>query len=289
MVPSALGSMNDIVARLVAKQLSQQLGQSINIDNQAGSNGTTAADSVAKSAPDGYTLFLGNEATQATNIHLKKLFPYDPLTDFTPLASLAEDHLVLIAHPSLPAKNVAELVEHAKKNKITYASIGAGSSYHLAGVLLGSRAGAKMIHAEYVNVAEATNALFDNKAQIMFLSGIVAKRHVGSGKAKALAIADAKPYAPFGDLAPVGATLPGFALNGWFGLFAPAKLPPAITARLNDEINKALAANDVKSRLGPALLLLTPTGGKSEELAAMLKDDSAKRAGLIKAAGIEPD
>ena len=288
-VPSATGSMNDIVARIVAKQLSQQLAQAVNIDNQEGERGTLAADTVAKSAPDGYTLLLGNELTMATNFLLKKQFPYDPLNDFTSIASLAEDHFVLVANPTLPVNNLGELIALAKTTKISYASTGKGTSYHLAGALLAAQAGGQFVHAEYANIPNATNALFDNNAQIMFMSAILAKRHLASGKVKALGIGDSKPNATFAGVAPIATTLPGFSINGWFGLFGPSKLPPEIIARLNSEVNKALAANEVKSRLGPALLQITATGGKPEELASMLKDDFARRSSAIKAAGFVPD
>jgi tripartite-type tricarboxylate transporter receptor subunit TctC len=286
-VPGPPGSLNDIVARLLARQLAQQLGQRVNIDNQTGDNGTAAADSVARAAPDGYTLLLGTDATHASNVAMRRLPPYDPVTDFTPIAVIAEDHYVLVANPSLPVKNVAELVEYMKKNPVAYSSAGVGTSAHLAGAMLGVTTGTEPRHLPQTNVAEAVNAVFSSQAQVMFLNAVVAKRHIVAGKMVALGIADAQPSAEMPGVAPIGATLPGYRINGWFALFAPPKLPEPILERLNAEVGKALALPDLSGRYSG--LSLTPIGGSALQLDTIVRQDVALRAKMMKAARIDPE
>lgn len=287
-VPGAMGSVYDIAGRLLARQLGQQLGAPITIDNQAGENGVTAADTVAKSAPDGQVLVIGNEMTMATSMHLKKKFPYDPLAEFTPIAGIAEDHYALIAASALPVNNLAELIEYAKNKKIAYTSGGDGTTSHLAGALFNERAGLAMLHFPRDNIGKATDALFAGEAQIMFVSAVVAKRHAAAGKVKVLGVADPAPYAALPDVPAIAATLPGFQVNGWFALFAPASLPPAITARLSEETGKAVSTGDLKSRMG-SLMLFTPLERNSEQMRALLKSEIELRGKLVKGAKLEAE
>jgi len=285
-VPYAPGAGADQLARSVGERLSPLLGRPVIIDNRAGAGGTLGADVVAKAAPDGYTIVLGTDATHATNVFLSKKFPYDPVTSFTPIAPAAVNHIVLVVHPSLPVKNVAELIAYAKANpkKLSYGSSGNGSAHHLAGELLNEKAGIDMVHVPYKGGGPAMTDLIGNSIPVLFASYATAKPHIESGKVRALAVVEDKRL---GQLPTVGETVPGYAISSWFAFFGPANLPPAVTARLNTEINKALAQPPLRESLDKAGM--SATGGKAEDLAAFQRSELAQREKLVKAAGIEAE
>ena len=288
-VPYAAGAAADLLARTVGEPLGRSLGQTVIVDNRAGAGGTLGADNVAKSPADGYSIVLGTDATHATNIFLTKKFPYDPIKSFTPIAPAAVNHIVLVVHPSLPAKTLPELIAYAKANpkKLSFGSSGNGSAHHLAGELLNEMAGIDMVHVPYKGGGPAMTDLIGNSIPVLFASMATAKPHIDSGKVRALAVVEDKRFHAMPNLPTIGETVKGYAIASWFAFFGPAGLPPAVVAKLNAEINKALAQPALRETLEKAGM--STTGGKPEELAALVKSEMAQREKLVKAAGIEAE
>jgi tripartite-type tricarboxylate transporter receptor subunit TctC len=288
-VPYAPGAAADQLARVLARPLAQALGQPVVIDNRAGAGGTLGADMAAKAPADGYTLLLGTDATQATNLHLARKFPYDPLRHFTPLASAAINPIVLVVHPSLPVRSVAELIQYAKAHPrtLSYGSSGIGTPHHLAGELLNERAGIAMVHVPYKGGAPAMTDLLGDTINVLFASLATALPYIQNGQVRALAVTQAQSHGGLPQIPTIGETLTGYALTGWLGFFAPTGLPAPIQARLHVEINKALADNAVRSALEQAGLV--PSGSTPQALAALVRQELATRGRLVKAAGIEPE
>ena len=288
-VPYAPGAAADQLARGVGERLTQGLGQTIVVENRGGAGGTLGADNVAKSAPDGYTIVLGTDASQATNVFLAKKFPYDPVKSFTPIAPAAVNHIVLVVHPSLPVKSVAELIAYAKANpkKLSYGSSGTGSAHHLAGELLNEKAGIDMVHIPYKGGGPAMTDLIGGSIPVLFASVATARPHIDSGKIRVLAVVEDKRFPAMPNVPTVGETVPGYAISSWFAFFGPAGLPAPVVARLNAEINKALAQPAFREALEKAGM--SATGGMPEDLAALVKVELAQREKLVKAAGIEPE
>ena len=288
-VPYAAGAAADQLARMVGERLTQGLGQTVIVDNRGGAGGTLGADNVAKSAADGHSIVLGTDASHATNIFLSKKFPYDPVKSFTPIAPAAVNHIVLVVHPSLPVKTVPELIAYTKANpkKLSFGSSGPGSAHHLAGELLNEKAGLDMVHVPYKGGGPAMTDLIGNSIPVLFASMATAKPHIDSGKIRALAVVEDKRFHGMPNLPTIGETVPGYAIASWFAFFGPTGLPPAVIGKLNTEINKALATPALREALEKAGM--SATGGKPEELAALLKIELAQREKLVKAAGIEPE
>ena len=288
-VPYAAGAAADQLARAVGERLGQGLAQTVIVDNRGGAGGTLGSDNVAKSPADGYSIVLGTDASHATNIYLSRKFPYDPVKSFTPIAAAALNHIVLVVHPSLPVTSVAELIQYAKANpkKLSFGSSGPGTAHHLAGELLNERAGLDMVHVPYKGGGPAMTDLIGNSIPVLFASMATAKPHIDSGKIRALAVVEDKRFHGLPNLPTVGETVPGYAIASWFAFFGPAGLPQPIVARLNAELNKALATPALREQLEKAGM--SATGGKPEELAALLKTELALREKLVKAAGIEPE
>ncbi len=288
-VPYPPGASTDTVARAVAQKLSDSMGQQALVENRAGASGNIGSDYVAKSAPDGYTLLMATDATHATNVHLGKNFPYDPVKDFTPITAAAGNIILLAAHPSVPVASVRELIDYAKKNpgRLAYASSGTGSPHHLAGELLRQLAGIDIVHVPYKGGGQAITDFVGGQVPLMFSSLVTVAPHVKSGKARALGFVEAQRYAAMPSVPTIAETVPGFEMNSWLAFLGPAGLPQPIQARLHAEIVKALNAPDVRARLEPAGLVVI--GSTPAELATMIKSDLDKRGRLIKAAGIQTD
>lgn len=288
-VPYAAGAAADQLGRLLAERLARDLGQAVIVDNRAGAGGTLGADYVAKSAPDGYTLLLGTDASQSTNIFLSKKFPYDPVKSFTPIAPAAINHIVLVVNPSLPVNSVGELVRYAKAHpkELSFGSSGAGTAHHLAGELLNEKAGIDMLHIPYKGGSPAMTDLLGGTLKVLFASMATAKPYIDTGKVRALGVVEEKRFHALPDLPTVGESVPGYAISSWFGVFGPAGLPPAVTARLNAAINKALAVpalQDALEKVG-----MTAAGGTPENIADQVRSELARREQLVKAAGIAPE
>lgn len=288
-VPFTPGTGIDVLARTLGQKLSQRLGQPVIIENKAGASGNIGTEAAARAAPDGYTLLM-TVNTFVMNASLYKNIPYDPVKSFVPVAPTAQGALTFAVHPSLPARTLAEAVKLFKDNpgKYTYASPGNGTPQHLAMELLKLNTGAELLHVPYKGSAGAITDLLGGQVQAMILPVHSALAHAKAGKLRMLAVAQDKrvPSAP---------DVPTFAEQGvassnvdlWYGMLAPAGTPAPVVARLNSEINQILAMPDVSEALDKQGML--PTPGKPEVLGALVKNDLARWADVIRRAKISAD
>ncbi|WP_020653103.1 Bug family tripartite tricarboxylate transporter substrate binding protein [Massilia niastensis] len=281
-VPFAPGGGTDVIARVIAQSLSKRLGQPVIVDNRPGAGGSLGASLVANSKADGYTLLLGSNGPISINPSLYRKLSYSPTRDFVPVANIASVPFLIVAHPSLPANNIAELVKLARKTPgaITYASPGNGTTNHLVGAMIEAMAGVDMLHVPYKGAAAAANDVIGGQVDIMSGDANTLLPMVKSGKLKALAVtgshrSDVLPNVP--TVAESG--LPQFDATGWFGLFAPRATPAAITAKLNREVNEVLKDEGVKQRIHA--LGGVVNGGTPEKFLEMTTDESRKWAKLI--------
>ena len=288
-VPYPPGGPTDIVARLVAQKLSEQMGQPFIIDNRPGAGANTGAELVARSAPDGYTLVVATTA-HAINPSLFKNLGYSLSKDFVPVSLLTSGPLVIVANPALPVKNITELIALAKSKpgELNFATSGNGQSTHLSAELFASMAGVKMNHIPYKGSAPALTDTMGGQTHLMFDTMLSAMPHVKGGKLKALAVTSASrsPVAP--DVPTVAESgLPGYEAIAWNGLLAPAGTPPEVVARLNAELKKALASPDVKDKFeaqGFAASWTTPT-----DFGRFLTVEVDKWAKVVKVSGATVD
>ena len=290
MVPQAAGSASDNIARLLAAALSQQMGQQVVVDNRPGGALTIGMDNVAKSAPDGYTLGLGPVGALAITRHMVGKLPYDIERDFQPVALISFGYILLAVSPSLPVKNVRELIDYAKKNpgKLTNASSSNGSPGHVSGELFKAMTGTDILHVPYKGGALAINDLMAGHVQVMFESLNSMAAFARSGKVRALAVSGARRSAVFPDLPTLNESgVPGYDVTSWSGLVAPAGVPRAIVERLNAEVNKAINSPAYKGKF--AALGSEGGGGTPEAFAELIRKDSAKWAYVIKRSGAKID
>jgi tripartite-type tricarboxylate transporter receptor subunit TctC len=288
-VPFPAGGGVDSLGRLTAARLSDQLGRTFVVENRAGANGMIGSEAVAKSAKDGYTLMV-NGANFVTSPILYKKSPYDPLRDFEAISLIAFGPNVLVAHPSLPAKSVAELIAlaRAKPGQIGFAGSGSGSTPHLAGELFNVMAGVKMEHIPYRGSGPAMIGLIGGEAMIMFLPAINAGPHVKTGRLRALAVTSRERLQAMPELPTVAeAGLKGYESSQWYGLFAPAGTAPDILNLLNAQITKIMHSADIKQRLGNEGVV--PVGSTREQFAAHVKTEISKWANVIKQSGARVD
>ena len=288
-VPYPPGGPNDIVARTVGQKLSEQLGQPVIVDNKPGASGNIGAESVAKSPPDGYTLLLLTTG-HTINPSLYPKLGYDLEKDLAPVTQLTAGPMVVVANPSLPAKNIKELISlaKAKPESLNFGSAGNGSSTHLAPELFSSMAGIKMNHIPYKGSAPALTDLMAGQIQVAFDFMISAMPHVKSGKIKALAVTSTtrSPAAP--DLPTVAESgVPGFEVIGWNGLVVPARTPKDVVAKLNAELKKALDQPDAKERF--AAQGFSATWTTPEKFGAYIESEHAKWAKVVKDSGAKID
>ncbi|WP_342358432.1 tripartite tricarboxylate transporter substrate binding protein [Terrarubrum flagellatum] len=289
-VPFAAGGSTDIVARLVAQQMGQQLGQQVIVDNRAGAGGNTGSRAVANAAPDGYTMLMGTISTHALNTAVMKKMPYDPVTDFEPISLLAIVPNVMVVNPQFPARTVKECIDILKANpdKYSYASSGNGTPLHLSGELFKTMAGVKMQHVPYRGAGPALNDVVANVVPIMFDNLPSSAGFIQQGTLRGLAVLGKERATSFPDMPTMAeAGLPGYETYTWNALFAPAKTPPEIVARLNAEANKALTDALVKQRLTD--VSATIVGSTPQQLRDHVKAELAKWIPIAKAAGIEID
>jgi len=286
-VPFGAGSGNDLVARLLADRLSRTLGQPFIVDNRVGANGSIGADAVARSAPDGYTLFVTTNTTQAANPSLMKKLNYDPIKDFTPISRIANTPALLVVHPSVPARSVTELITLAKSQpgKLSYASGSAGTL--VPGAMLTNAAGIDMLHVPYKTIPQALNDVVAGQVQMMFTDMATGLPQVKAGKVRAIGISSLQSAASLPDVPPIARVLPGFELLAWYALYAPAGTPQTIIDRLNVETRSVLANQEVRERF--AGLGLEPVSSSPQELATFGRNELVKWGKLIKQAGIEPE
>lgn len=284
-LPFPPGGSTDIVARLVGQKLTESWGQPVLVDNRPGAGGNIAAETAAKAAPDGHTLFQANVAN-AIGATLYPKLNYDLITSFAPVTQLATTPYVLLAHPGVPAKNTKELVALAKARPgvLNYASAGAGSATHLSGELLKALSGTHIVHIPYKGTGPAVTALLGGEVDLYFTTVPAAVPLVKGGKVRALGVTSTQRSPLMPDVAPIAdAGLKGYETSTWHGILVPAATPKDIVARLNSEIVKILAQSDVREKLiGQGL---EPTGGTPEQFGAYLRSEIAKWAKVVKASG----
>lgn len=251
LVGFSAGGAPDIIARMLSVKLQEGLGQAIVIENRPGAAGNIAADSVAKSAPDGYTLLMGN-VSLTISTHATPKPPFDPAQDLDPVGMVASLPLMLVVHTGVPVNSLRELLEYARARPgaLNYASVGHGSAHHLSGELLSSLAGARMVHIPYKGGGAAIQALLAQEAHLLFLTPLALMPHVRSGKLKALGVTSAKRTAAAPEVPTIAeAGLAGFDVDNWHTLFAPRGTPRELVGRLNAELNRVLNQPDVKQQL----------------------------------------
>ncbi|HZR68018.1 MAG TPA: tripartite tricarboxylate transporter substrate binding protein [Burkholderiales bacterium] len=288
-VPYPAGGPNDIIVRMVGKRLGETLGEPIVVENRPGAGGNIGTDSVAKSAPDGYTLVSVGPGALIINPLLGKV-PYDTMRDFAPVTIMAVAPNALVAHPSFPAKSVKDLVALAKQKPgaINYASGGTGSTPHLAAALFAVMAGVQLTHVPYKGTGPATADLVGGQVQIAFLGIPTVLPHIRSGKLRALAVTGARRSPELPDVPTVAeAGVPGYELSPWYGLLAPAGTPSAVVARLAAEATKIVREPAMREQL--VAQGAEPAGGTPEEFARTLRSDAALWKKVVKDAGIRAD
>jgi len=253
-VPFAPGGATDVLARIMAARLQQELGQAVVVENRAGASGIIGAEVVARAAPDGYTILMGSVTTHAVNVPMYGArLSYDPLRDFAPVARVSTGHNVLVVHPALPVRTVAELVALAKARPggLTYGHGGNGTSSHLGGEMFKSAAGVDILMVPFRSTSPATAALLANDIQLMFDTSTSALPLVAQGQLRLLATCAPARRPTMPDVPAVAETLPGFEMSTWSGLFAPAGTPTPILTRLNDAARAAMEDPQTIQRLGP--------------------------------------
>ena len=289
LAPFPAGSGVDIVARMIGTPLSQVWGQGVVVDNRPGANGTIACELVARAAPDGYTLLLGNASTLAMAPGLYKI-AYDPVRSFAPVTLIATSANVLVVHPSLPATSVPALIAlaKAKPGQFNYGSAGAGNSTHLAAELFKMMAGVNIVHVPYKGTPQLMTELLAGQIQLTFSSLISSLPHIKQGRLRALGVTSLKRAASLPEVPTISESgLKGYEITVWQGMVAPAGTPQPVIAELNRQIVKILQAPETRERL--AVQGLEPAAGTPEQFGAFIAAEVAKWTKVIKQAGIVAD
>jgi len=289
-VPFPAGGAADIMARGLAQQLTEQLGQQVVIENRGGAGGTTAAEAVAHAAPDGYTLFFATMGTQAINPSLYPKLRYDPLKDFEYVSLTHTTPRVLVVHPSVPAKTVEELIALAKAQPgaLTYGSAGNGSSSHLSGALFSSMADVRLLHVPYKGSAPLLNDVLAGRVSMTFDSYAVYAEHIRSGKVRALGVTSLKRMSALPDVPAIAeAGLPGYDVSNWLGLLAPRGTPAAVVDRLHGAVVRGMADESARRRL--AGMGIEATSSTPAEFADLVRTEIPKWEAVVKKSGATVD
>jgi tripartite-type tricarboxylate transporter receptor subunit TctC len=288
-VPFAAGGSTDVVARVIAQKMGQELGQQVVVENVAGAGGNLGADRVARAEPDGYTILMGTVATHALNPLILKTKPYDPEKDFAPISLLVVVPNVLVVNPQLPVKTIAELIAllKAEPDKYAYASSGNGTPLHLSGELFKAMTGVSMQHVPYKGSGPALNDLLGNQVSIMFDNLPSSSGHMKSGTLRALGVTTAERASSFPDVPTIAETVPGYETYTWNALFAPAGTPAAAVDVLNAAAKKALADPDVAARMADFSAKIV--GSSPDELKAHVSREIAKWEPVVKNANVQMD
>src|SRR5687767_11256266 len=283
------GGIADLYARIIGAKVQESWGQPVVIENRTGAGGNIGAEAVAKSAPDGYTLNMSALGPHAVNVSLFTKLPYDPVKDFAAIALVLEAEGLLVLHPSVPANSVAELIAHARANpgKLTFASAGMGTASHLAGELFKTMAKVEMTHVPYKGNVPAITDLLAGQTSLLFATMPTVLPHAKAGKLRALATIGAARSAAAPELPTVAESLPGFEVNNWIGLFAPAGTPPEIVRRWNAEVMRIMRSPEIQARLPAEGARFSPNS--PEQFAAFVKSEIAKWAPVVKASGARVD
>ncbi|MDB5921630.1 MAG: hypothetical protein JWN13_566 [Betaproteobacteria bacterium] len=288
-VPFTPGGISDVLARVMAQHLSGAMGQQFFVENRPGAGTTIAADLVAKSAPDGYTLYFIDMTTHAINATLYSKLPYDSVKDFTQIAMVAQTPLIMVVHPSLSVKTVKELIAFAKArpDEIVYASSGNGTILHLSGETLKSLAGIKMVHVPYKGSAPAVAALLGGEVAMTFSTTPPALPHVKAGRLRALAVTSPQRAPLLPEVPALAETLKGFDIVLYNGIMGPAGIPGEVVSRLNKELARMMTLPNIKeawAKQGADPIVMTP-----DQVTEHLKSDISKLGKMVRAAGAKVD
>lgn len=287
-IPYAPGGPVDIVGRVTALKLTDALGQQVIVDNRAGAGGNIALEIVAKAQPDGYTMLMGANGPIAINSSLYRTMPVDPAKTLQPVSMVASSAMILVAHPSLAAGSVKELIALAKAQPgINYASSGSGSTAHLSSELFKSMAGVRMVHVPYKGAGPALSDLMGGQVQTMFTGVSSTLPYIKSGKLKGLAVSSEKRLAILPQVPTVAEDLPGYEVTTWYGLFTPAGVPSAVVQRLQRTVVQVIATADAQNRL--AALGADAQTNTPAEFAAAIAAERAKWARIVQASGARAD
>ena len=289
-VPFTPGGVTDTSGRLIAEQLSKRLGQQVVVDNKPGASGNIGTNQVATAEPDGYTLLLGFDGTMVINPHVFPKTGFDTLKDFAPIGKIGDAVLILVAHPSSPAKTLKEVIALSKseKNGLSYGTSGTGGTPHIAGELLRQKTGANLVHVPYKGGGQALTDVLGGNIPLVYTAIASAMPHVKSGKLLPIAVSSAKRASSLPDVATfIENGVADFEANSWVGLLAPAKTPRAIITRLNTELTAVLNDPEVKERLNGMGITASP--GTAENFGAEISRDLAKYGPVVKAAGIRAE
>lgn len=288
-VPWTPGSGTDLMARMLAQRLSEPLGQQVVVDNRGGAGAIIGTEAAAKSPPDGYTIYVGGSVSMAVSPALYKKVAYDPLKDFAPVSLVSKFFNAVALHPSVPAKTVKELIalSKAKPGELMFASAGNGSTSHLSGELFMSMTGVKWVHVPYKGGGQSITGVLAGESHMMLAPISTSAPHAKTGRMRVIAVTSAKRVASLPDLPTVSeAGVPGFEYGGWQGILVPAGVSPDIIARLNAAILKGITTPEFRDYLqqeGSELVGSTP-----DAFAVFLRDEVAKHAKIVRAAGIKP-
>jgi tripartite-type tricarboxylate transporter receptor subunit TctC len=289
-VTSPPGGANDTQARVLGAQVSERLGQQVVIDNRGGASGMIAAEIVAKSAPDGYTLLMGTNSTFVVNPYLFPNVPYDTLRDFAPVAITVTTPHVLLVHPSLPARSVKELIALAKAQpgRLNYASSGSGSAFHLGMELLKTVAGIQVVHVPFKGSALSANAMISGDVQMMLVGMPTGIPLAKSGRARLLGVANPARSALAPDVPTIAESgVPGYGYQSWFGAVAPAGTPKTLVQRLHDAFAAPLKQPDIRAKL--AALGYEVITASPQEMAGKIRADGKTWAKVIRDSGARPE
>jgi tripartite-type tricarboxylate transporter receptor subunit TctC len=288
-VPQAAGGANDTIARVVAQKLSEQLGQSVVIENRVGAGGNVGTAAAAKARPDGYTVMITADSAQVINPFIYQNTGFDPVKDFEPVAPLARAGYVLVANPAFPANNVSELIALAKAapGKYAIASAGNGTLNHLIGEMLQKAADIKLVHVPYRAAAAAATDVVGGQVPLSVQSMPSSIGFIRAGKLKVLGVVNERRLPALPDAPTIGETIKGFGATPWYGMFAPAGTPKEIVRLLQDEVAKALDSTEAKDKL--AVVGCEPYKGTSEQLATLVKDDLVRWSRIVKESGAKVD
>jgi tripartite-type tricarboxylate transporter receptor subunit TctC len=284
----AAGGGVDITARLIGQWLSERLGQSFIVENRPGAGGNIGTEAVVHAAPDGYTLLLST-VPNAVNATLYDNLNFDFIRDIAPVGGIIRVPMVILLHPSVPAKTVPELIAYAKASpgKVNMASAGFGSAPHMAGELFNVMAGVKMVHVPYRGQGPALTDLLGGQVQVLFATTPGTSDYIGTGKLRALAVTTASRIEMLPDLPPIGDFVPGYESSQWYGLSAPAKTSADIVTTLNREINAAFADAKMKSRF--ADIGGEPLAGTPDEFGKFIAAETGKWGKVVKSTGMKPE
>lgn len=282
------GGTTDTMARTLAQELGRILGRTTVVENRPGAGGNIAAEAVAKSAPDGSTLLM-SFTSHAINASLYPSLPFDPEKDFTPLTMVSTTAAVLVAHPSLPAKDVRELVALAKSRpgKLNFAIGALGSSVHLAGEAFKMMSGTYIVNIPYKGTAPAVQDVLAGQVELMFANVGNVQAHIRAGKLKALGVTSPARLPQLPDVPAIAEVLPGFQSSAWFGLFGPARMPPDTVKRVGDAARQAIASPDVRKRI--EFEGATPVGNAPEEFARFVHEEIVRWGKVVKYSGAKPE